>query len=322
METKKTEIIASAQEVFDIEIQALHRVKSMLNDQFEEAIEILLNCSGRIIVTGIGKSAIVAQKIVATFNSTGTPSIFMHAADAVHGDLGMVQQNDAVIFLSNSGESPEIKVLIPLIKQFGNPIIAITGNKQSFLSQNAQACLVCYVEREACPNNLAPTSSTTAQQVMGDALAVTLLKLKNFKDQDFAKFHPGGTLGKKLYLKVKDLCDTQNKSSVSPYTSVKEVIIQITTNRVGAVVVEEDEKIIGIITDGDIRRMIQHHDSFNHLKAKDIMSLNPKTIDIECLAFESIEMFKNYKISQIIAVQNNIFYGLIHFHDVLKEGIL
>ncbi len=286
-------------------------------------MEQIAYCKGRLVVSGIGKSAIIAQKIVATLNSTGTASIFMHAADAIHGDLGMVQQEDMVLLISKSGDSPEIKVLVPLLKNFGNIFIGMAGNTQSYLATHCDILLNTTVDQEACPNNLAPTTSTTAQMVMGDALAVCLMEMKGFNSDDFAKFHPGGTLGKKLYLRVSDLILQNEKPAVKPGATVKEVIVEITRNRLGAAAVINDEnKITGIITDGDLRSMLEKNDIVNVLQAKDIMSASPKSIMIRCIGSRSTEIMRNNNISQLLVSENDRYAGIIHLHDLLREGII
>lgn len=274
-------------------------------------------------MSGIGKSAIIAQKIVATLNSTGTPAVFLHAADAIHGDIGMVQQNDIVMIISKSGESPEIKVLVPLIKNFKNILIAICGNMQSHLVRCADIILNTTVTEEACPNNLAPTSSTTAQMVMGDAIAICLMEIKGFSTDDFAKFHPGGMLGKKLYLRVADLIINNEKPAVREYSSLKEVILEITKKRLGAtVIVDEGAKILGIITDGDLRRMLEKNLSLQDLKAKDIMTANPKTIESTELAVVALDIMRKKNITQLIVIENNNYAGIVHLHDLVREGII
>jgi len=272
--------------------------------------------------SGLGKSAIIAQKIVATLNSTGTPSIFMHAADAIHGDLGMVQQDDVVLVISKSGESPEIKVLVPLIRNFGNLLIGMVGNVDSFLGKNCDHILNTTVSKEACPNNLAPTSSTTAQMVMGDALAVCLMELNGFTGDDFAKFHPGGMLGKKLYLRLRDL-DTDNaKPMVRPESDLKEIMVGISTKRLGATAVVENDKVIAIITDGDIRRMLEHGDNLSSVKAKDIYSTSPKTIDPDALAVDALDILRKNDISQLIVARDEKYLGMLHLHELVREGIV
>ena len=316
-------IIPVALRTIELEAEAVAGLKAFINPDFVMAVEKIAVSKGRLIVSGIGKSAVIAQKIVATLNSTGTPSIFMHAADAIHGDLGMIQSNDIVLLISKSGDSPEIKVLAPLVKNFGNTLIGMVGNTLSFLAQNCDIILNTTVEQEACPHNLAPTTSTTAQMVMGDALAVCLMELKGFNSEDFAKFHPGGTLGKKLYLRVEDLSAQNEKPKVLPTASVKEVIVEMTQKRLGATVVtDEAENILGIITDGDLRRMLEKTISFDKLCAKDIMSSHPKTIDAGELAVTALELMKKSNINQLIAESKGKYSGIIHLHDLVKEGII
>lgn len=320
MKTKNT-IIENAKQTILAESKAIANLVNFLNDDFENAVNFIHNSNGRVIVTGIGKSANIATKIVATFNSTGTPAIFMHAADAIHGDLGTIQKNDVVICISKSGNTPEIKVLVPLIKNYGNKIIAITGNIESYLGKNADFTLNSYVEKEACPNNLAPTSSTTAQLVIGDALAVCLLEINNFSSKDFAKYHPGGALGKKLYLRVSDLIEKNELPKVLPTTPIKDVIIEITEKRLGTTAVVENNKIVGIITDGDLRRMLKDNTDISNLTAIDIMSKNPKTIQVDAMAIEALEALENNNITQILVEDNLTYVGVVHLHDLLKEGI-
>ncbi|PCH49673.1 MAG: D-arabinose 5-phosphate isomerase [Flavobacteriaceae bacterium] len=317
----KNIILENAKQTILAESIAIANLVNFLDDDFKNAINFIYNSNGRVIVTGIGKSANIATKIVATFNSTGTPSIFMHAADAIHGDLGIIQKNDVVICISKSGNTPEIKVLLPLIKNYGNKIIAITGNIQSFLGSNADYTLNSYVEKEACPNNLAPTSSTTAQLVIGDAIAVCLLELNNFSSNDFAKYHPGGALGKKLYLRVSDLIEKNEIPQVSITTLIKDVIIEISKKRLGTTAVIENGKIIGIITDGDLRRMLKNNTDISQLIAKDIMSENPKTIQVEEMAITALETMENNNITQILVEDGTKYVGVVHLHDLLKEGI-
>ena len=316
-------IISTAKETILTESKAIANLANLIDENFEKAIKFITNSKGRLIVTGIGKSANIATKIVATFNSTGTPSIFMHAADAIHGDLGTIQNEDIVICISKSGNTPEIKVLVPLIKNYGNKIIAITGNTDSFLSTNADYTLNCYVEKEACPNNLAPTTSTTAQLVMGDALAVCLLELKGFTSSDFAKYHPGGALGKRLYLRVSDLIKNNQTPSVSLNSSITDVIMEITEKRLGVTAVTENNKIIGIITDGDIRRMLRKTTDINTLKANDIMSTNPKTISVDSMAVDALKTLENNNITQILVTDETAtnYLGVVHLHDLIKEGV-
>ena len=293
-----------------------------MDADFAKAVEYIFNSKGRVIVTGIGKSANIATKIVATLNSTGTPAIFMHAADAIHGDLGTIQENDTVICISKSGNTPEIKVLVPLIKAIENKLIAITGNTDSFLAQQADFILNAYVEKEACPNNLAPTTSTTAQLVIGDALAMCLLDLRGFSSKDFAKFHPGGSLGKKLYLRVSNLTSLNAKPQVSPDTDVKKVIVEISEKMLGVTAVIDNEEIVGIITDGDLRRMLTKTDTFAGLTAKDIMTRNPKKIANNAMAVEAMEMMDNFGITQILAEDKGKYSGVVHIHNLTKEGII
>ncbi|MDA8591823.1 KpsF/GutQ family sugar-phosphate isomerase, partial [Flavobacteriaceae bacterium] len=301
---------------------AVKHIASLIDESFAEAVKLIFNSNGRVIITGIGKSAIIANKIVATLNSTGTPAIFMHAADAIHGDLGLVQDKDVVICISKSGNTPEIKVLIPLLKRASNPLIAITGNKNSFLAEQADFVFNSYVEKEVCPNNLAPTTSTTAQLVLGDALAVSLLHMRNFSSNDFAKYHPGGTLGKKLFLTVKDLVEQNEKPSVELNSNIKEVIVEISEKRLGVSAVVNQNKIQGIITDGDLRRMLAKTDDFSNLCAADIMSKNPKSIDIDAMAVDAMQLMEKHEISQLLVTQNDTYAGVIHLHDLIKEGIL
>ena len=293
-----------------------------IDGDFESAVEAILNSKGRLIITGIGKSANIASKIVATLNSTGTPAIFMHAADAIHGDLGIVQKDDVVMCISKSGNTPEIKVLIPLVKSMGNPLIANVGNTDSFLAKQADYVINSSVEKEACPNNLAPTSSTTAQLVMGDALAVALLEMRGFSDQDFAKYHPGGALGKQLYLRVSDLCTHNEKPQVDKDENIRNIIIEISSKRLGATAVMENGKLIGVITDGDIRRMMQKYKDVDPLKASDIMSKSPLTIDKDQLAVSALKIMKEHNITQLLVKDKDAYFGVIHLHDILKEGIL
>ncbi|MBL0233962.1 MAG: KpsF/GutQ family sugar-phosphate isomerase [Chitinophagaceae bacterium] len=307
----------------ELEASSIAGLASFINEDFEKAVQSLKDCGGRVVISGIGKSAVIAQKIVATFNSTGTPSIFMHAADAIHGDLGIVQQNDVVIIISKSGESPEIKLLVPLIRNFGNIIIGMTGNMNSFLAKHANLVLNTTVEQEACPNNLAPTSSTTAQMVMGDALAVCLMELKGFRSDDFAKFHPGGTLGKKLYLRVADLYINNEKPQVKEEQGLKEVIVEMTTKRLGITAVTNDkDELLGLITDGDLRRLLETGRSLDAVKAKDIMTAKPKTVEPDTLAVGALELLRKYGISQLAVTQAGIYKGIIHLHDLIREGLI
>ncbi len=317
------EVIKLALETIDLEALSVKKLAEYVNEAFIKAVEVIHGSKGRVVVSGIGKSAVIAQKIVATFNSTGTPALFMHAADAIHGDLGMIQPDDTVILISKSGESPEIKVLIPFIKNMKNPIIAICGNEQSYLATHADIFVDSTVEKEACPNNLAPTTSTTAQLVMGDALAVCLLSLKGFSSRDFARYHPGGALGKKLYLRVADLTKQNEKPEVKDSSTIREVIYEISSKRLGATaVLDSTDQLCGIITDGDIRRMLENHESFAGLKAKDILSPNPKTIDDNELAIEALEQMRTYDITQLVVTKDGKYTGMVHLHDLLREGLI
>ncbi len=274
-----------------------------------------------MIVAGVGKSANIANKIVATFNSTGQPSIFLHASDAMHGDLGNIQKNDVVICISKSGNTEEIKMLVPLVKNLGNKIISICGNKESYLAKESDLFIDSTVEKEACPNNLAPTSSTTAQIVLGDAMAICLLELRNFSDSDFARFHPGGTLGKRLYMKVSDIISEQSKAIVSPRDTINSVIMEISNKRLGSTAVIDDGMLIGIITDGDLRRMLENNSDISSLKASDIMCTTPKTISSDRLASQALTILEQNNISQLVVVDEKKYIGIIHIHDILKEGI-
>lgn len=319
----KNEIINWGKLTFEQEVTELKNVMNLIDEKFANAIELIINSAGRLVVTGIGKSANIGSKIVATLNSTGTPAIFMHAADAIHGDLGIIQEDDTVIIISKSGNTPEIKILIPLIKALGNKIIAIVGNMESSLAIQADIALNTTINKEACPNNLAPTSSTTAQLVMGDAIAVSLLRIRGFNSSDFAKFHPGGALGKQLYMRVGDLSIHNEKPMVNPDATIREVILEISSKRLGATAVIENNELLGIITDGDIRRMMQKYDDVDPLKAIDIMSSNPKTIMEDELAVDAFKVMKDNNITQMLVVSNiNNYKGVIHIHDILREGIL
>ncbi len=319
----KSLITTVAKQTIQIEAQSITELVAFINDDFINAIEIIAKSTGRLIISGVGKSAIVAQKIVATLNSTGTASIFMHAADAIHGDLGMIQPADIVLVISKSGDSPEIKVLAPLIKNFGNKLIAMVGNLNSYLALNSDIILNTTVQQEACPNNLAPTSSTTAQMVMGDALAICLMEVKGFKSDDFAKYHPGGMLGKKLYLRVADIANKNEKPAVLPTATIKEVIVEMTKKRLGTTaVVDTDNKILGIITDGDLRRMLEREDDFSNLIADGIMTPNPQMINENSLATEAMELLKQKNITQLVVENKGIYFGIIHLHDLIGEGII
>ena len=318
----KETILASAQKTILSESKAIAGLVDFVNDDFVKAVTIIYQGTGRLVVTGIGKSAIIAQKIVATLNSTGTPSLFLHASEAIHGDLGMVQPGDVVICISKSGNSPEIKVLVPLLKRFGNKLIAITGNTTSFLGKEADYVLNTYVESEACPNNLAPTNSTTAQLVMGDALAVCLMEMRQFTAEDFAKYHPGGALGKKLLLRVGDMLDTTHKPVVAPDANLKTVIMEISEKRLGVTAVVDNNKVIGIITDGDIRRMLNKTETITGLTAKDIMTVNPKRIKSTDLVSDALNILEDFSITQLMVIDQDEYKGIIHLHDILKEGIV
>lgn len=320
--TTTSNILASAKKTILSESLSISKLADLLDANFESAVAKIYHSKGRLVVTGIGKSAIIAQKMVASFNSTGTPSLFLHAAEAIHGDLGMLQKEDVVICISKSGNSPEIKVLVPLLKRFDNLLIAITGNMSSFLAQGSDLVLNTTVDSESCPNNLAPTNSTTAQLVMGDALAVCLMEMRGFKAEDFAVYHPGGALGKKLLLRVKDMLENSMKPMVAPDASIKKVIFEISEKRLGVTAVVDDNKVIGIITDGDIRRMLNERDSFADLTAKDIMTKNPKTTHSEAMVIDAFHLMENFKITQLIVVDDSEFKGVLHLHDILKEGII
>ena len=320
--TPHEKILSVARETILTEAKAIEHLEQLLDQSFAEAVQSVYKSKGRVIITGIGKSAVIATKIVATLNSTGTPAVFMHAADAIHGDLGTILKDDVVICISKSGNTPEIKVLVPLIKNFGNTLIAITGSTDSFLGKQADYVLNSYVEKEACPNNLAPTTSTTAQLVIGDALAVCLLELRGFSSQDFAKYHPGGALGKKLYLRVSDIADQNQKPQVTPDTPIPQVIIEISEKMLGVTAVLDNDKILGIVTDGDIRRMLQKSIDISGLTAKDIMSTNPRTIDSDAMAVDALDVLEENKISQLLAMKNGKYYGVVHLHNLIREGII
>lgn len=313
----------AALRTIEMEATAIRQLSDRLDQNFEKAIEALAACKGRVVISGIGKSAIIAQKIVATLNSTGSPAIFLHAADAIHGDLGMVQQDDVVIIISKSGESPEIKVLVPLIKNFGNCLLSITGNMNSYLAKKSDFALNTTVDQEACPNNLAPTTSTTAQMVMGDVLAVCLMEKRGFRIEDFAKLHPGGALGKKLYLRVKDLYADHEKPEVKTDQSVKEVIMEMTRKRLGVTgVTGTDGKLVGIITDGDLRRMLEKSETITHITARDIMTQNPKTILPSEMAVTALDIMRSNSITQLVVAENETYLGILHLHDLVKEGLI
>jgi arabinose-5-phosphate isomerase len=317
------DILQSAVRTIRLEAESVAGLESFVNENFTKAVEAVFHCRGRLVVSGIGKSAIIAQKIVATLNSTGTPGLYMHAADAIHGDLGMVQKDDVVMIVSKSGNSPEIKVLVTLIKSFGNTLIGMVGNEQSFLASRSDIVLNTTVRKEACPNNLAPTTSTTAQMVMGDALAVCLMEMNAFTGKDFAKYHPGGILGKKLYLRVADLYTQNEKPTVSPDQTLKEVIMEMTKTRLGATAVVDDNKfIVGIVTDGDLRRMLEKSTALDVITAKDIMTLNPKLISPDALAVQALDELSKYGISQLLVSGNGEYLGIIHMHDLIREGLI
>lgn len=318
----KEEVKRIARDTIQKEMQAIFGLADQVNDDFAEAVDRILQSSGRVVATGIGKSAIIAGKIVATLNSTGTPALFMHAADAVHGDLGMVQKEDVVLCISNSGQSPEIKVLIPAIKNTGASLIAMVGRPDSYLAQQADLVIPTRVDGEACPGNLAPTSSTTAQLVMGDALAMALLHCRGFTPEDFARYHPGGTLGKQLYLQAGDLYNRNEKPAVEHVAGIHEVIIEISGKRLGATAVLNQDKLVGIITDGDLRRMIEQHKDFSRLTAADIMSGNPKTISPDTLASDALQIMRQHNITQVLVLDQGHYVGVVHLHDILKEGII
>ncbi len=311
-----------AKDSISMQANAVKNLKNHIDKDFVEVVKLIIKSKGRVIITGIGKSAIIAQKIVATLNSTGTPAVFMHAADAIHGDLGTILKNDIVICISKSGNTPEIKVLVPLIKNFKNTLVALTGKSDSYLGQHADFTLLTPVKSEACPNNLAPTTSTTAQLVMGDALAVTLLKIKGFSKHDFAKYHPGGALGKALYLRVSDITAENLKPQVKPDALMRDVIVEISKNMLGVTAVIDNNKILGIITDGDLRRMLTKHQDIKGLKAKDIMTENPKTISNNAMAVDALDILESHSISQLIAEDNGKYKGVVHLHNLIKEGII
>ena len=317
----KKNILIIAKSVISTETDAIAQLHNRLTDDFSQAIQIILSSEGRLIVAGVGKSANIANKMVATFNSTGQPSVFLHASDALHGDLGNIQKNDVVICISKSGNTEEIKMLVPLVKNLGNKIISICGNKESYLAKESDLFIDSTVEKEACPNNLAPTSSTTAQIVLGDAMAVCLLELRNFSDSDFARFHPGGMIGKRLSLKVSDIISEQSKAIVSPNDSINSVIIEISNKRLGSTAVIDDGGLTGIITDGDLRRMLENNSDISSLKASDIMCTTPKKISSDTLASFALTILEQNNISQLVVIDNEKYIGIIHIQDILKEGI-
>ena len=315
------DIIGFGKEVIKLQSDSIKNLVDLIDENFENAIKLILDSKGRVVVTGIGKSAIIANKIVATLNSTGTPAIFMHAADAIHGDLGIIKKDDVIICISKSGNTPEIKDLVPFLNMNNNPLISITGDVNSFLAKNSAVVLSSYVDIEVCPNNLAPTNSTTAQLVIGDALAVTLVKIKGFTSNDFAKFHPGGSLGKKLFLKVKDIVDNDLKPMVTENDNIKDVIIEISNKMLGITPVLSKNSIVGVITDGDLRRTLLNNQEISNLVAGDIMSINPQIIDFELKAVDALKIMKNNKISQLIVTKENKYYGVLHIQNIIKEGI-
>lgn len=322
---KEVNIKEIARQTIVEEGNAILKMADYIDSDFEKVVELLFdNNNGRLIITGIGKSANIANKIVATLNSTGTPAIFMHAADAIHGDLGNIQKHDVILCISKSGNTPEIKVLVPLIRNMGNKIVAMVSNTDSFLAKQADYVLKAKVAREACPNNLAPTSSTTAQLVMGDALAVCLIEMRHFSSKDFAKYHPGGSLGKRLYTRVSDIFVGDNPPKVVRETAIRDIILTISSGRMGAAaVVDANDKVLGIITDGDIRRMMQNHSTIEGLCANDIMSENPKTIKIDELAFNAFQLMEENSITQlIVSDEDHNYVGMLHLHDILKEGVV
>tara|TARA_B100000900_G_scaffold59945_2_gene45383 strand:+ start:1071 stop:2036 length:966 start_codon:yes stop_codon:yes gene_type:complete len=316
------EIKKIAVKTIEEQLAAINKIKTSINSDFVNAINLILNSKGRLIVAGIGKSANIANKMVATFNSTGQPSVFLHAADAIHGDLGNIQNGDIVICISKSGNTSEVKTLIPFIKNMGNKIIALTGNTNSFLAKESDIVLDVSVEKEACPNNLAPTTSTTAQLIMGDAIAISLLKLKNFSKNDFARFHPGGSLGKRLNLFLNDILEKDNIPKVDEMSKINDVIIEISHKRLGATAVMKDNKLSGIITDGDLRRMLEKYDDFSLLKAKDIMTSSPITISSNRLAYDALQVMEDNNINQIILLKEDTYIGIIHIHEILRQGVI
>ncbi len=322
MTAKKTNVIlGSARQTLMLESEGLRALSESIDARFESVVKLLLKSKGRLVVTGIGKSGNIAQKIVATLVSTGQPAVFMHAADAIHGDLGTIQKNDAVLCISKSGDSPEIKVLAPLVKSMGHKLIAMVSNEKSFLHKQADYVLFVPVAQEACPNNLAPTVSTTAQLAMGDALAVALMQERGFTAGDFARVHPGGALGKKLYTRIGDLIGSNSAPSVSSNSPIRKVIVEISSKRLGATAVIDKKKLVGIITDGDIRRMLEKQGDLEKLTARDIMGANPKTMDESALAVEAFQLMERHNITALIIMKGDTYKGMVHLHDILKEGI-
>lgn len=321
--SKGINILETGRNTIRMEAASVAALEGLLDSQFEKAVELIFTCKGRVVVSGIGKSAIIAQKIVATFNSTGTPAIFLHAADAIHGDLGMVQEQDIVLIISKSGESPEVKMLLSFIRNFGNPLIGMVGNVQSILAKQATLVLNTTINQEACLNNLAPTSSTTTQMVMGDALAVTLMEMRGFGSEDFARFHPGGTLGKKLYMRVQDLYIHNERPQVSVSATLREVIMEITSKRLGATAVTDEKgSLLGIVTDGDLRRMLEKNIHTDGMTAGEIMTTHPKTVDADALAIEALDLMRTYDITQLVVTGTTGYSGFIHLHDLIREGII
>jgi len=321
--TKGINILETGRNTIRMEAASVAALEGLLDSEFEKAVQLIFACKGRVVISGIGKSAIVAQKIVATLNSTGTPAIFLHAADAIHGDLGMVQSEDTVMIISKSGESPEVKMLLSFIRNFGNPLIGVVGNTQSILAKQSDIVLNTTVSQEACLNNLAPTSSTTVQMVMGDALAVTLMEMRGFDSEDFAKFHPGGTLGKKLYLRVQDLYIHNERPQVPTSASLREVIMEITSKRLGATAVTDEKgSLLGIVTDGDLRRMLEKNISTEGMTARDIMTAGPKTVEADALAIEALDLMRTHDITQLVVTGATGYMGFIHLHDLIREGII
>jgi arabinose-5-phosphate isomerase len=322
MSFSRDHILESARRTVRLEAEAVQGLAQSIGDTFVAVAQLMLNSSGRLVITGVGKSANIAQKLVATYNSTGQPSVFMHAADAIHGDLGNVQKDDVVLCISKSGESPEVKVLVPLLKSMGNPIIGLGANEKGFLARECDYYLYTPIEREACPHNLAPTSSTAAQLAMGDALAIALMEARGFTAGDFARYHPGGALGKKLYLRVGDLVRDDARPAVTPDTPGMEVIVEISNKRLGAAVVLDAEgRIVGIVTDGDIRRLVEKGQDIRSVNAADMMGKNPRTIDADELAVEGFHLMETHKITQLIVTRNGEYASIVHLHDILREGI-
>ncbi len=311
-----------ARQTIELESRSVAALADRIGPDFERAVQILSQAKGRVIVSGIGKSAVIAQKIVATFNSTGTPAVFMHAADAIHGDLGMILPEDVVVLISKSGESPEIKTLVPLVREFGNPLIAVSGKLDSYLATHADIVLDTVVEQEACPNNLAPTTSTTAQLVMGDALAICLMRLRGFRTDDFARVHPGGALGKRLYLRVMDLARANERPAVAPDASVQAAVLEMTQKRLGVTaVVDSTDKLLGVITDGDLRRMLERGMDWSGMKAIDIMTPSPKGIAPDALAVEALQVLQDHSITQLVVIEEGRYVGIVHLHDLIREGL-